>query len=169
MHITTLKTPCHEPSLQQLVGCEQRVVAKCNELWLNVTSDCQGSLWPGLRIQSDIDRIRIQPLRTNRIRIHEFLKTGSIQTPLSYILWWVLIRNCCLFIFWQSLVMILKFSSDKSLLETFLHFFLFQNLGWNRIRIKREIWGKNYRSDRIRIRNPGCCQSSKEVLLSDLT
>ena len=126
MHITTLKTPCHEPSLQQLVGCEQRVVAKCNELWLNVTSDCQGSLWPGLRIQSDIDRIRIQPLRTNRIRIHEFLKTGSIQTPLSYILWWVLIRNCCLFIFWQSLVMILKFSSDKSLLETFLHFFLFQ-------------------------------------------
>ena len=27
------------------------------------------SLWPGLRIRSDIDRIRIQSLRTNRIRI----------------------------------------------------------------------------------------------------
>ena len=30
--------------------------------------------WAGLRIRSDIDRIRIQPLRTNRI---------LIQTPLS--------------------------------------------------------------------------------------
>ena len=31
----------------------------------------------GLWIRYDIDRIRIQPLRTKRIRIHEYLKTGS--------------------------------------------------------------------------------------------
>ena len=81
------------------------------------------------------------------------------------ILWWVLIRNCCLFHFWRSLVIIFKFSSDKSLLETFLHsFFLFQNLGWNRIQ-------RNLKPDpdpekfekliRIMIRNPGCrCEMS---------
>ena len=37
-------------------------------------------LWSaGFRIRSDIERIRIriQPFRANRIRVHDFLKTGS--------------------------------------------------------------------------------------------
>ena len=41
---------------------------------------------PGFRIRSDIDRIRIKPLRTNRIRIRiQPLGTNRIriQTPLS--------------------------------------------------------------------------------------
>ena len=41
--------------------------------------------WPGLRIRSDIDRIRILPFRTNRIWIHAFFKDRiRIQTPLSW-------------------------------------------------------------------------------------
>ena len=65
---------------------------------------CLSHLHPGLRIRSDIDRNRIQPLRTNRIRIHAFFKDRiRIQTlcleNFPSILWWVLIRNCCLFHF----------------------------------------------------------------------
>ena len=91
----------------------------------------------GFWIWSDIDHIRIQPLRTNRIRIqpfrtnriqiHEFLKTGSGSKHLCVenfpsILWWFLIRNCCLFHF-------LSFSPDKSLLEPFLLFFFVPGSG----------------------------------------
>ena len=73
--------------------------------WPLVIADLSG---PGFRIRSDINRIRIQPLRTNQIRIRiQPLRTNRIQiwiqTPLSWkfysILWWVLIRNCCLFHF----------------------------------------------------------------------
>ena len=49
-----------------------------------------GYMSTGLRIRSDIDQIRIQPLRTTRIqplrtnRIHEFFKDRiRIQKPLS--------------------------------------------------------------------------------------
>ena len=49
------------------------------ELTTNVPNYCMNHRMPkciflleaGLRIRSDIDRIQIQPLRTNRIRIHE--------------------------------------------------------------------------------------------------
>ena len=34
-----------------------------------------------MRIRSDIDRIRIQPLRTNRIRIHEFFNPKRDPDP----------------------------------------------------------------------------------------
>ena len=114
----------------------------------------------GFRIRSDIDRIWIQPLRTKRIRIHDFFKTGSgsrnktvsesrIQTTLSCkfssILWWFLIRNCCLFHFLT--VLSHKFSSKNQLKffqSPFCTLFLLRDPGTesgfeNRMRIQRNL------------------------------
>ena len=67
-------------------------------------------LWSGLRFRSDIDLIRIQPLRTNRIRIHEFLKTGSGSRqlclenfPFTYFMA-IFDEKLCPFSFFDSLV-----------------------------------------------------------------
>ena len=73
------------------VPLSQRVLSQSilSFVFVNLSSEhiAEGmDWWTGLRIRSDIDqiRIRIKPLRTNRIRIHAFFKDRiRIQTPLS--------------------------------------------------------------------------------------
>ena len=60
--------------------------------------------------------VHVHPLRSNRIRIHDF--SSPDPDPGSRHLFRenfpsILIRNCCLFNFWRSLVLTLKFSSNK--------------------------------------------------------
>ena len=92
------------------------------------------SLQTGLRIQSDIDDQTSQDIPDPDPWI--FKDRFWIQTPLSwkFYIYFMMSFNKKLFffIFWRSLVINFKFSSDTSLLETF-----FQNLGWNRI---QKIW-----------------------------